>query len=63
MLNIDNKFWFDKDSNVVMTGTISADKIKLPTTTQTVNWNPEEYELIKVDTEKGIIEFKKIEDE
>ena len=63
MLNIDNKFWFDKNSNVVMTGTLSADKIKMPTTQQTVNWNPNEYKITKIDTENGIIEFKKIKDE
>lgn len=62
MINIGNRFWLDKGGNVVMTGTISAVKIKSPAT-QTINWNPEEYELIKVNTEKEIIEFKKIEGE
>lgn len=62
MLNISNKFWIDKSGNAKMVGTLFADKIKMPTT-KIVNWNPEEYELIKINTEKGIIEFKKIEDE
>lgn len=62
MLSISDKFWIVKSSNATMTGTLFADKIKMPTT-QIVNWNPEEYELIKINTEKGIIEFKKIEDE
>ena len=63
MLSISDKFWIDKSSNATMVGTLSADKIKMPTTTQTVNWNPNEYKITKIDTENGIIEFKKIKDE
>jgi len=41
---------------------LTADYVALPTT-QTVSWNPDEYEVTKIDAEKGIIEFKKIKDE
>ena len=65
MLSISDKFWIDKSGNATMVGTLSADKIKMPTTktTQTVNWNPNEYKITKIDTENGIIEFEKIKDE
>ena len=64
MLSISDKFWIDKSGNATMVGTLSADKIKIKMpTTQTVNWNPNEYKITKIDTENGIIEFEKIKDE
>ena len=63
MLSISDKFWIVKSGNATMVGTLFADKIKMPTTSQTVNWNPNEYKITKIDTENGIIEFKKINDE
>lgn len=62
MLNISDKFWIDKSGNTKMVGTLFADNIKMPTT-KTVNWNPSEYKITKIDTENGIIEFDKIKDE
>ena len=62
MLSISDKFWKVKSGNATMTGTLFADKIKMPTT-KTVNWNPNEYKITKIDTENGIIEFEKIKDE
>ena len=59
-----DKFWIDKNDNATMAGTLSADKIKIKMpTTKTVNWNPNEYKIIKINTENGIIEFKEIKDE
>jgi len=59
-----NKFWKDKSGNATMAGILSADKIKIKMpTTQTVNWNPNEYKVTKIDTENGIVEFKEVEDE
>ena len=64
MLSISDKFWIDKSGNATMVGILSADKIKIKMpTTQTVNWNPNEYKITKIDTENGIIEFKKIKNE
>ena len=57
----ENKFSIDKSGNTTIAGTLSADKIKMPTTTQTVNWNPNEYKIAKIDTENGIVEFKEVE--
>ena len=46
----------------IVANTITAKEMELPTT-QTVSWNPNEYKITKIDTENGIIEFKKIKDE
>lgn len=62
MSSISDKFWIVKSSNTTISGTLSADKIKMPTT-KTVNWNPNEYKITKIDIENGIIEFGKIKDE
>lgn len=60
----ENKFSIDKSGNTTIAGTLSADKIKIKMpTTQTVNWNTNEYKITKIDTENGIIEFDKIKDE
>lgn len=53
MINVNNDFKY-----------VSASLVGITTPkTQNITWNPKEYKIININTEKGIIEFERIESE